>query len=262
MTTKDVRDKFDIELNAKSDGAYDTFVDEERDEFISFGIRQFYAKRLAGTTLDRTSYEQWQKRSDDLLCIYAKYKATIPVSTGTRNNNKFVEFDLPDDYQHMLSEDVVIQKSSTIDGVTTNIEIGQFDVIECTTDNITSRLNNSLGDNVYHNGKIRPLRLYTFKENSDTVDLNKLPIMSSLLYYKADDSISIKSYEIEYTKKPNGFGIYSDQYLDSEFSADDKITQVPDHAWDEVLSIAIKHALENSSSYRIQTYNAERAEIQ
>lgn len=298
MTTKDVRKKFDIELNVSSDGSYDTFVNEEKDEFISFGIRQFYARRLSGLTSDRTSFEQWQKRSDDLRCVYTK-KALLPVNTGVKNGNKYNEYDIPGDYWHMLSEDANVMKASKDNqGNTIYSIISICDVTECTTDNLTSRLNNTLGDHIYSKNKIRPLRLYEFNVpgsqwydptlmDVDALDPNNetfilgysttindgsdfisvtletpLPKMRSILYYKSPDDISIGAYEIEYIRRPNGFGLYSDEYKNGVFDENITIAQVPDYAWDEVLSIAIKHALENSSSYRIQTYNAERAEIQ
>lgn len=293
MTTKDVRKKFDIELNISSDGSYDTFVNEEKDEFISFGIRQFYARRLSGFTSDRTSFEQWQKRSDDLRCVYTKAQLE-PVNSGVKNGNKYNEYDIPGDYWHMLSEDVdivsTIRNENNEDVVTT---IGSFDVTECTTDNLTSRLNNTLGDHIYSKNKVRPLRLYTFNvpgsswyeptildtdildQNNETFALtyndndflsitvdSPMPKMRSILYYKSPDNIKATTYTIEYIRRPNGFGLYSIENKSGIFNEDVEIAQVPDYAWDEVLSIAIKHALENSSSYRIQTYNAERAEIQ
>jgi hypothetical protein len=262
MTTKDVRNTFDIELNSKSDGAYDTFVNEEKDAFISFGIRQFYARRLSGLTSDRTSFEQWQKRSDDLRCVYTKAEIT-PSNPGARNGNKYSEYNIPDNYMHMLSEDIAIVET-TKDENNANVEtiIGSYDIMECTTDNLTSRLNNNLGDHIYDKGKIRPLRLYEFSLSDDGGV--PMPKMKSVLYYKSPSNISIGKYSIEYIRKPNGFGLYSNEYsdIDNPFNEDKELAQVPDHAWDEVLSIAIKHAMENSSSYRIQTYNAERAEIQ
>lgn len=291
MTTKDVRDKFRIEMNAKSDGAYNIFVNEELDEFVSFGIRQFYERRLSGLTSDRTSFEQWQKRSDDLRAVYTKYEATS-FSGGIKNGCKWVSYAIPDDYWHMLSEDIDIVETNVVNGVSISNVIGTFDVFECTTDNLTARMNDSLGPHIYYKKQMRPLRMYKFNEPNNLIDdmvylsvgqessddLLLLQVnndtdldvsnydrqidMYSVLYYKSPDNISLGKYYIEYMRKPNGFGIYSDEYIYAEFDETDKISQVPDYAWDEVLSIAIKHALENTSSYRIQTYNSERLEIQ
>lgn len=295
MTTKSVRDRFQIEMNAKSDGSYLTFVNEEIDEFISFGIRQFYARRLSGFTPDRTSFEQWQKRSDDLKCVYTQHNCEL-FATGTKNGSKWKSFIIPSDYQHMLSED------ASVVSITNNVptEIGLFDVYECTTDNFTARLNDSLGPHIYDKKKVRPLRLYQFTRpidpiygpaylaiDSDGSNLNLLdvdstssaylnvtneddkPFMYSTLYYKSPENIDVNKYTIEYIRIPNMFGMYSEEYAASvaglvgyEFDETRNITQVPDYAWDEVLSIAIKHALENSSSYRIQTYQQEKLEIQ
>lgn len=292
MTTKDVRNMFDIELNAKSDGAYDTFVNEEKDAYISFGIRQFYARRLSGLTSDRTSFEQWQKRSDDLRCVYTKDTISA-ITTGVKNGNKYSEYNIPDNYWHMLSEDVdVIETTRNQNNEEVLTTLGSYDIMECTTDNLTSRLNNTLGDHIYDKKRIRPLRLYTFSMTDsnwydqtmldlDAADINgtniftidgenilsltndsPMPRMRSVLYYKSPSNISLGSYTIEYIRKPNNFGVYSNEYRDGVLDEDLELAQIPDYAWDEVLSIAIKHALENSSSYRIQTYNSERAEIQ
>ena len=265
MTTKDVRNRCRIELNAKSDGAYDLFVNEELDEFISFGIRQFYARRLSGFTSDRTSFEQWQKRSDDLRCVYAKSEISMDSVPATKNGVKIVHYTIPDDYLHMLSEDIEIIRNTetyTSQGAIqiTSAPIGTFDVFECTTDNLTARMNDSLGEHIFSKNRMRPLRLYMFLDDTSFTPAKR--VMKSALHYKAPSEISLGKYTIEYIKSPELFGIYSKAYKLPGYSDDTEINQVPDHAWDEVLSIAIKHALENSSSYRLQTYNAERAEIQ
>jgi len=273
MTTKEVRNNFRIDLDKMSAGAYDTFLNEEIDYFASFAIRQFYARRMAGTTSDRTSFEQWQKRADDLKYVYAKAEIS-KTDSGMKNNSKWESFKIPDDYQHMLSEDVsVISTTGTSPEVIK--EIGTFDVLECTTDNITERLNNTMSVHILYMNTMRPLRLYTFSP-ATIPDPEIIPTdpdititdptgktdMFSVVYYIAPDDISIDKYTIEYIKKPNGFGMYSDGYNSETFSDTAKINQVPDYAWDEVLSIAIKHALENTSSNRIQTYAAEKVEIQ
>lgn len=273
MTTKDVRERSRIELNAKSDGAYDIFVNEELDEFVSFGIRQFYARRLNGFTSDRTSFEQGQKRSDDLRCIYTKEEISS-FENGIKNGISWSSFKIPDNYQHMLSEDVKVISTTGISPVIIT-EIGVFDVVECTTENLTARLNDSLGSHILYMDRLRPLRLYTFEQamipdpNEDPIDPDilipdptKKMDMYSVVYYKAPIGISIDKYIIEYIRKPNEFGIYSDGYDESSFNEDDEINQVPDYAWDEVLSIALKHALENTSSYRVQTYSQESALVQ
>ena len=244
-----------IELNIMSDGAYDSFVNEELDQFVSFAIRQFYARRLSGFTPDRTSFEEGQKRSDDMKYVYA-YEDIAPSYTGTRNGSKFTSFKLPSNYWHMMSEDAEITSQTAFPDDEDYAR--QFDVYECTTDNLTERLRNSLSSHIYDKGTIRPLRLYNSKESPSGDTTFSL----ATLYYKGPSDMYISKYSIEYIKKPQGFGLYSPGYSKASFNEDKEINQVPDHAWDEVMAITTRHALENTSSYRNQSYQAETALVQ
>lgn len=262
MTTNLAREYFRIECDKRSVGAYDTFILSEIDHHISFAIRQFYERRLSGFTKDRTSFEEWQKRSEDLRPVYGIFTASNIV-VGNKRGCKYAKILLPgeDELWHVLSEECKFTKRPPSKGAITDI---YCDVYECTSENITSRINNSLGDHIYYANKIRPLRVFTFED--DMLSMNQLGpnkrIMSSELYYidRDDVLLPLSSYKVEYIKKPGGFGTTIPGY--TEANANENIYQVPDYAWDDVISIAVSHALENNGSPRVGTYSQEQQLIQ
>lgn len=254
MTTKLAREIFRVECDKRSVGAYDTFIVSEIDYFLSFAIRQFYERRLSGFTKDRTSFEEWQKRSQDLRYVYSVFREDNPLNLvfRPRRGCMHLSIELPgeEDLWHVLSEECVFRNSSTGLNFST-------DVYECTTDNLTSRINNSLGDHIFHANKLRPLRLFTFRASG--ADEEATSMFSDLYYIDTDNSVDdvMLSYTVEYIKKPESFGTQKQDY-DESVDADKKITPVPDYAWDDVISIAVLHALENSGSPRVNTYSQEQ----
>lgn len=267
MTTNKAREIFRIECDSRSVGAYDTFIVGEIDHFISFAIRQFYERRLSGFTKDGTSFEEWQKRTEDLRPVYGKYTRNNPGISNKRGC-RYSSINLPDEDElwHILSEECVFSLSDT------GGEQISSDVYECTTDNLTSRINNSLGDHIYYAGKVRPLRLFTFEDSiadpgkfgsivEDSPGGPKRTMVSNLYFKDPEAKLeSLVSYTIEYIKPPGKFGTTDPLY--SESLKDERIYHVPAYAWDEVISIAVAHALENIGSPRMNTYSHEQQLIQ
>lgn len=254
MTTRLAREMFRIECDKRSVGAYDTFITEEIDYFLSFAIRQFYERRISGFTKDRLSFEQGQKRTQDLMAVYAIRTIPLPQVVNKRGcKHSKIKISDSDDFWHVLSEECTFSKTNDPG------DIIHTDVYECTTDNLTSRINNSLGDHIYHAGKIRPLRLFTFEDETElekqSLGGNKRAMFSELYYIDNSDSIDkFLLYTIEYIKKPGAFGTQIPGY--TEANQDDEIYQV--YSWDDVMSIAVLHALENASSPRVGSYAQEQ----
>lgn len=253
MTTNLAREAFRIVCDKRSIGAYDTFLTSEIDYFFSFAIRQFYERRLSGFTKDRTSFEEWQKRSEDLRPVYGLFTKTNPA-IDTKKGCKHASIDLPpeDTLWHVLSEECTFIKRTSGQEVVS-------DVYECTTDTLNARISNSLGDHVYHANRVRPLRLFTFKDIPGSTERT---MVSELYFIDANDALSsIKSYSVEYIKQPGAFGTMITGWNEAT-DAGEQIFQVPAYAWDEIVSIAASAALENSSSPRVNTYSMEQQLIQ
>lgn len=108
-----------------------------------------------------------------------------------------------------------------------------------------------------------PLRVITGEEILSPSVFKVNPTVSTL-YYKEEPGISFEKYRVGYLKKPDGFGQYSSLYKiqGHQFDAAAEIKQVPDHAWDEVLSLAVGYALENVESARTRTYTSQQQMIQ
>lgn len=278
MTTTELRTGFKISLDARDEGSYDLFVQQEIDFFISQAIRQFYARRLSGLTSDGTSFEQWQKRSDDMSVLYRektfdniqtaieKFKQGQPDNTADISIEAGLikaSFRMPDDYWHMMNEDCIFESVKYFSDASDRRRV--FDVYECTTDNITKRMRSRLSPHHYRAGEIMPLRVIVGEAvmKPAVVGVDASPVVSSL-YYKEEPGISFEKYRVGYLCKPDGFGRYSSDYktLGSQFDANAKIKQVPDHAWDEILSLAVGYALENVESARTRTYPSQQQVIQ
>lgn len=276
MTTAELRTGFKISLDARDEGSYDLFIQQEIDFFISQAIRQFYARRLSGLTSDRTSFEQWQKRSDDMSVLYRE-KTFDNIQTviekkkqGQVDNNVDVNieaglikisFPMPIDYWHMMNEDCIFESDKYFQDASDRRRV--FDVYECTTDNLTKRLRSRLSPHHFRAGEIMPLRVITGEEILSPSVFKVNPTVSTL-YYKEEPGISFEKYRVGYLKKPDGFGQYSSLYKiqGPQFDAAAEIKQVPDHAWDEVLSLAVGYALENVESARTRTYTSQQQMIQ
>lgn len=258
MTTERAREYFRMECDKRSIGAYDTFIIDEIDYHISFAIRQFYERRLSGFTKDGTSFEEWQKRTEDLRPVLVRYSYPMTKDLDKRGC-KYAHVTLPqgDDLWHIMSEEVRFDKTGKHDSSQSSI---YCDVYESTTENITARINNSLGDHIYYKGKIRPLRLFTFKDGSN--EDGSRSMVAEIYYIDEEDVLSNKVfYTIEYIKTPSAFGVESPDYNNEE-DGTKKIFQVPEYAWDDVISIAVSHALENIGSPRVGTYTQEQQLIQ
>lgn len=259
MTTEKAREIFRVECDKRSIGAYDTFIVDEIDYFISFAIRQFYERRLSGFTKDGASFEEWQKRIEDLRPVYRR-EELVRLWSGESRGCSSARYRLPDSskFWHLLSEECVFEKNDPEEG---NRFI-HTDVYESTTENITARINNSLGDHIYYGGKVRPLRLFVFEDKNDYNSPDKRDMIAELYYIDRESKLDPKSikYEIEYVSAPLPFGVEDPGY--SEAFAHKPIHQIPEYAWDDVISIAVSHALENIGSPRVGTYAQEQQLIQ
>ena len=126
--------------------------------------------------------------TDSRMSTPVQNKITISYKPGLLLANRDV-------YRHALGENVIISVNSVVSTKPT-------DVIECTIENISSRLNNSLSEHKLNHGTARPLRVFC----DDKINLY------------TDGNYSIVSYELIYIKNPpviditsiNAFSDYSD----------------------------------------------------
>lgn len=150
---------------------------------------KFVKERFNGNLPHRTSYEQNEKRSRDLIKLLCEHTYTSgTVKTHTSYDE--CEFEYPDDMMFVLNEDVVISDNKGEHQMDTC-------VFECTADSFMYRINNKLTDFHYRYHRARPLRIRTNNGVRLLTDKNYKIHSYTLGYLKVPEEItgeSVKEY--------------------------------------------------------------------
>ena len=214
----------EIEIN-KLDNAIEKPVTDDSVYWLNQAVFKFVKDRFNGNAPKRTSYEQNEKRTRDLINLLKEDKAQEFIIDQSHVNYDSYEYDYPQDMMFVLNEDVVI--SDTDDN-----NLMDTCVFECTADNFMYRINNSLTDFHYRHHRARPLRVRT-KDGFRLL---------------TDKKYKIHGYTLGYLKVPEEI-IGNDpekDYNDFEY-----------HTWVEIIKIAAQMYIENQSDPRYKTISAE-----
>lgn len=204
MKCIDIIASFELEID-KIDDAVNKPVTDDTLYWLNQAIVKFVKERFNGNLPHRTSYEQNEKRTRDLVNLLSekKYDAVDPEEHSTYDS---YEYDYPEDIMFALNEDVVI--SGNDDCCLTDTS-----VFECTADNFMYRINNSLTDFHYRHHTARPLRIRT---------QNGVRLLT-------DKNYKIHSYTLGYLKVP--------EQITNE-DPDKNYTDFPEYIWTEIVKIA------------------------
>ena len=220
MRAVDILASFELEIN-KLDDAINKPLTDDSLYWINQAIMKFVKERFNGNAPKRTSYEQNEKRTRDLINLLKEQKIE-PVFFGDQHPsyNEF-EYLYPADMMFVLNEDVIISDNN-----------GEYlmdtCVFECTADSFMYRVNNKLTDFHYRFHRARPLRVRT-KEGFKLLTDKKYTINSYTLgYLKVPDEIT----------NENPFRDYTD---------------FEDYTWLEIVKIAAQMYIENQSDPRYKT---------
>ena len=193
--------------------------------WLNQAVVKFVKDRFNGNAPKRTSYEQNEKRTRDLIKLLVN-TAISPVGEPVSHEN-YTEYSYtyPSNMMFVLNEDVVIA----------DLENGhKMDtcVFECTADSFMYRINNKLTDFHYRFHRARPLRIRT-------ADGFKL---------LTDKNYKINSYSLGYLKVP------------TEITSADPVadyTDFADHIWLEIIKMAAQMYIENQADPRYRTITNE-----
>lgn len=296
MTISDFHIAFKLELDKTNSLSYPSFEPEEIDYWLNNAIRKFVKTRAYGTNPKRTSFQQDQKRSDDLRSTFTDMNRVITSNDLVDTNTYVVTY--PTNYWFGLGENVDITFTDALNVSHTYT----YDVTEATVDNYSAKLANSLSEYRLNNNKAKPIRFY----NSD----NTICLIT-------DGNYTISTYYLTYIKKPlvidwyNPFKLldtlvvnkvypkgsiiwstsgnlvkYYMTTLESQSFASmqevlDAVTTnlvlelpyntvsslveygyLPEHTHDELIKLAVQMALENITDQRYQTYSNEVATME
>ncbi len=194
--------------------------------WLNQAVDKFVKLRFNTDQVHRTSYEQNEKRRNDLINLYKTTKYTqFSIDDNNPKYDKYTVENYPDDFLFSLNEDAIITNNKGENPYSTSI-------FECTSDSFMYRVTNSLTDFHYKYGEARPLRVCTDKG----------------CYLLTDKNYKIKEYVLGYLRTPNKITL-SNPF--EEYTDFDNIT-IP-----EIIKIAAQMYLENTGNPRYKSITQE-----
>lgn len=194
--------------------------------WLNQAVDKFVKLRFNTDQVHRTSYEQNEKRRNDLINLYKTTKYTqFIIDDNNPKYDKYTVENYPDDFLFSLNEDAIITNNKGENPYSTSI-------FECTSDSFMYRVTNSLTDFHYKYGEARPLRVCTDKG----------------CYLLTDKNYKIKEYVLGYLRTPNKITL-SNPF--EEYTDFDNIT-IP-----EIIKIAAQMYLENTGNPRYKSITQE-----
>lgn len=194
--------------------------------WLNQAVDKFVKLRFNTDQVHKTSYEQNEKRRNDLINLYKTTKYTqFIIDDNNPKYDKYTVENYPDDFLFALNEDAIITNNKGGNPYSTSI-------FECTSDSFMYRVTNSLTDFHYKYGEARPLRVCTDKG----------------CYLLTDKNYKIKEYVLGYLRTPNKITLSNpfEEYMDF-----DNIT-IP-----EIIKIAAQMYLENTGNPRYNSITQE-----
>lgn len=194
--------------------------------WLNQAVDKFVKLRFNTDQVHKTSYEQNEKRRNDLINLYKTTKYTqFSIDDNNPKYDKYTVENYPDDFLFSLNEDAIITNNKGENPYSTSI-------FECTSDSFMYRVTNSLTDFHYKYGEARPLRVCTDKG----------------CYLLTDKNYKIKEYVLGYLRTPNKITL-SNPF--EEYTDFDNIT-IP-----EIIKIAAQMYLENTGNPRYKSITQE-----
>lgn len=232
MIGVDILASFELEI-AKINDTIEKPMTDDSLYWINQGVVKFTKDRFNGNAPKRTSYEQNEKRTRDLINLLREdvHEFTEPTDTSHVNYDVY-EYTYPDGtvegvdkMLYVLNEDVVISDLN-------DEYLMDTCVFECTADNFMYRVNNSLTDFHYRHHRARPLRVRT-KDGFRLL---------------TDKNYKISKYTLGYLKVPEEI-TSQDPFKDYK--------DFEDNIWLEIIKLAAQMYIENQKDPRYNTLTQE-----
>lgn len=223
MTNLEIVTNYEREINKLDD----TFGKPDTSDslyWLNQAVNKFIKLRFNGDFTHRTSYEQNEKRRQDLLKLYQTEELTQTAVDVNTDYTRYV-YNYPTEMMYVLNEDVEIGIGDDSKSVS---------VFECTSDSFMYRMMNSLTDFHLHRGFARPLRV--FSKSKDEISLY------------TDGKYTINKYTIGYLKYPTEINLVD---KDAEYDDFDDATLY------EIIKMAAQMWLENQKDERYKTITNE-----
>ena len=108
MTRAEMHTEFKLLMDKSGEGGSPSFLASEIDSFLNIAQEKFISKRAFGNNPRRTSFEENQKRRDDLRNLISNEAITSFVTDLTASKPNGVFALLPNDYRHSINEEATI----------------------------------------------------------------------------------------------------------------------------------------------------------
>lgn len=234
----ELQEAFEIELNVLDDGLNKP-KSMDTQWWLNRGLEKFWKTRYSGTNVKTSSFEQDQKRIDDLRTLVK----TIMLDPIEVSSSEY-KVDFPEDYVILLGDTVGIQPANNVDNPCWEVnESGEYvikygDTIEATVETIDRQLSNSLSEHLLKYCTAKPLKL----------------VRGNSVYLYTDGTYQTSKYKLTYLRRPEKIDIHSNPF--GEYS------DMPEHTHSEIVKIAAQMYIENQSNQRYNTHNAEVQEME
>lgn len=227
MDRANMHKEFKLLLDKAGGGGAPSFISEEIDRFLNIAQDKFVSKRAFGNNVRRTSFEEDQKRRDDLRTLVRNEVISSTVdSSSNKPNGAF--FQLPNYYRHSINEEALI---FTIGDGNSQRRVG---VTPITHD----RYNKIIDDPFNKPGKDTVYRLDFGGQN-----------YGSHVELIVGDGQQVGEYHLRYIIEPPEIKDKNDCLL-------------PEHTHREIVRMAVVDALETVEQPRYQTSKIELNELE
>lgn len=257
----DLQVAFELEINKLDEGLTKPKSDDI-EYWLNVGLDKFVKTRYSGVNTKGESFEQSQKRIDDLRTLVAYklfqyppdnvynfiyvFRYATPVTQEQLDSSTYLdiykyagtikyEATLPDDYMFALGDDayIVSNNNQWVKDSDGNFIPKRVPITEATSENITEKMGNSLSEFRLHRNYARPLRLFAN---------NMIELYSSNNYI-------IEGYLLTYLKRPVKINLSTNPFL--------SYTDMPEHTHLEIVKLAVQAYLENQMNQRYNSYSNE-----
>lgn len=222
----DILEAFETEINEINNAVSKPSTDDSL-YFLNQAVTKFVKQRFNGDFIHKTSYEQNEKRRNDLINLFKEIIYNADELELSDINSLYNQYECvyPENFLYALSENAIISDNN-------GYNIKDTSVFECTSDNFMYRITNSLTDFHYKYGEARPIRIRT---------VNGCKLLT-------DKNYIVQTYTLGYLKQPNKIT------LDNPFI---EYTDFDDTTMPEIIKIAAQMYLENTSNQRYKTITQE-----
>lgn len=231
MTLLEMHQSFRFGLDKLDSLNYPNFLSEEIDLILNQAQERFIKQRYGVNNIKRQSFEETQKRTDDLRKLLRDIVVVPNTHTFTNISENAVFIDLPSDYWFIIQERVAMS----------------CDICNDTTLYITVNEETTSVKGKY--AEVRPIQHVEFDKIIN--DAFKAPDYDKVLRLMYNDKIElissskciIQAYQLRYIKQPNKLDITT------SFNC-----ELAEHTHQEIVDEAIKIALEGIEAKRNQTF--------